>query len=215
MTNDLFVSKVFVLLLIATIGDLLVPFFLAPFGKGYSHSKMVMSILGNKNYPLHPVYNTWLVLAGVMFLLSAIRLYVLYVPISKPLATCLLISLTVYAIGACILSGLFSVGATKELTTLPEKIHGYGSVIGFFILQFAPLILSGLLFIQREPLYAVMALICFILALASFVFFVMADKSKFIGTFIENEGIWQRLCLLFLYLPFALLSIKELLFAKY
>ena len=207
--SNFFKNKEFVFLIIATTGDLLAPLLLAPFYKGYSHRKMVMSILGNKNYPLHAVYNTWLVLVGFLFLSGAVWLYILYAPISKFLATYLLLSFTVYAIGACVLSGLFPVGMTKELTTLPEKVHGYGSVIGFFILLFAPLILSGLLFIQCENYFAVMALICFILALASFVFFVMSDKAKFIGTFIENEGIWQRLCLLFAYLPFTILSIKK------
>lgn len=214
MTTNFFHEQSVCFLLIATIGDLLMPFFLSPFCKDYSHSKMVMSVLGNKNHPIHALYNTWLVLAGILFLISGVRLYALYAPTSKFLATCLLISFTIYAIGACILSGLFSVGVTKELTTLSEKIHGYGSVIGFFILIFAPLVLSGLLFMQHENYFAVVALICFFLALASFVIFVMADKPEFCGTFIENEGIWQRLCLLFAYLPFATLAIKMLLQLK-
>lgn len=204
------IGKVSIVMLIATVGDLLVPFLLAPFCKGYNHSKMVMSVLGNKNYPLHAAYNTWLVLAGIMFLISAAKLYATYVSVSKNLAACLSVSFIVYAIGGCILSGLFSVGMTKELTTVPEKIHGYGSVIGFFALLFAPLILFCLLYKIHEISFAVIALLCFIFALGSFVLFVMADKPKFIGTFIENEGVWQRVCLMFAYLPFTVLAVKEL-----
>lgn len=204
------ISKVPVVLLIATVGDLLVPFLFAPFCKGYNHSKMLMSVLGNKNYPLHAAYNTWLVLAGIMFLISAAKLYTTYVSVSKSLAACLTISFIIYAVGGCILSGLFSVGMTKELTTVPEKIHGYGSVIGFFVLLFAPLILSCLLYKTHEISFAIIALLCFIFALGSFVLFVMADKPRIIGTVIENEGVWQRLCLMFAYLPFTVFSIKEL-----
>ncbi|WP_249168609.1 DUF998 domain-containing protein [Alkaliphilus sp. B6464] len=203
-------SKVYIFLLIATVGDLLLPFLLAPFYTGYNPSKMVMSLLGNKNYPLHIIYNIWLVLAGILFLLSAVNLYILFAPVSKTLTICLTVSLAVYAIGACILSGLFSVGITKELVTMPEKIHGYGSVIGFFVLLFAPLILSCMLFKMRDVTFAVIALLCFFLAVGSFALFIMADKTRFLGTFIENEGIWQRLCLLFVYLPFTVLSIRQL-----
>lgn len=207
-------SKVYLFLVIATVGDLLIPLLLAPFCTGYNSSKMVMSLLGNKNSPVHILYNFWLVSAGILFLLSALNLYVLFAPTSKILAFCLSVSLAVYAVGACILSGLFSVGTTKELVTIPEKIHGYGSVIGFLFLLFAPLILSSVLFKTNDVMLAVIALLCFLLTVGSFVLFIMADKTRFLGTFIENEGLWQRLCLLFAYLPFTILSIKQLFLAQ-
>ena len=39
----------------------------------------------------------------------------------------------------------------------------------------------------------------------------MSDKEKFAGTFIANEGLWQRLNLFFMYLPCAIISVKSLL----
>lgn len=204
-------SNVCILLLIATVGDLLIPFLLSPFYNGYNSSKMVMSILGNKSSPVHIVYNIWLVSAGILFLTGAVNLYILFAPVSKTLALCLFLSLAVYAVGACVLSGLFSVGTTKELVTVSEKIHGYGSAVGFLILLFAPLIFSCVLFKMNDVGFAVIALLCFLFAVGSFALFIMADKTRFSGTVIENEGIWQRLCLLFAYLPFTIMSVKQLL----
>jgi len=38
----------------------------------------------------------------------------------------------------------------------------------------------------------------------------MADKAEFKDTWIENEGLWQRLTLMCMYLPFVIVSIQEL-----
>lgn len=48
----------YILLLVATIGDLLVPFFLAPFSGKYNHLTMVMSLLGNPNHNYYAEYVT-------------------------------------------------------------------------------------------------------------------------------------------------------------
>ena len=54
----------------------------------------------------------------------------------------------------------------------------------------------------------VLSLICFILAIAFFVLFVMADKPNYKGTIIAFEGLWQTLSLLFMYCPIAILSLN-------
>lgn len=55
--------------------------------------------------------------------------------------------LIIYALGGCILSGLFPVSETKAMETLSAKIHGFGSVLGFLALTFAPLVVA--LFISK------------------------------------------------------------------
>lgn len=115
-----------------------------------------------------------------------------------------------YAIGACILSGIFSVGETKELATISEKIHGYGSVIGFFLLTFLPLIISLLSFRSNDLTIGFISLLFFVFSLVFFSLFVMADKERFAQTVISNEGLWQRLCLLCMYAPIVIISIKKL-----
>lgn len=201
----------FYLLVIAAVGDLLIPFLLAPFCDKYNHMTMVMSLLGNRNTPVHGIYNTWLVLAGILFLLGNLKLYALYAPTSGILSALLFCMITVYALGGCILSGLFSVGETKELLTVSEQIHGYGSVLGFSLLAFTPLLL-GLLSIRSGQLpMGIMLLFCFVLAVGFFAVFVMADKEQFAHTIISKEGLWQRLSLLCMYVPIVSISLKNIL----
>lgn len=201
----------FILLLIATIGDLVIPYLVAPFCKKYSHVKMVMSLLGRHNTPVHTIYNLWLIAAGIMLILGSLRLYPLFSPISAILTKILLLCILLYAAGACILSGIFPVGETKTLTTVPEKIHGYGSASGFLVLLLVPLIIGILSLHSNKPAYATTSLLSFALAILFFTLFVMADKERFSDTIISNEGLWQKLSLLFMYTPLITVSLKNLL----
>ena len=115
-----------------------------------------------------------------------------------------------FAVGAGILSGIFSVNEKKEDRNLASKIHGVASSLGFIALAFSPLFLSILSFGQHETILGILAAVCFALGLVCFVLFVMADKAKFKDTWIENEGLWQRLTLMCMYLPFVIVSIQEL-----
>ena len=168
--------------------DLVIPFLLAPTYPGYRHTRQVMSVLGNRSAPFHTVYTLWLRSGGLSLALAAI--------------------LIIYALGGCILSGLFPVSETKAMETLSAKIHGFGSVLGFLALTFAPLVVALFYFKGRQTSLALCALTCFILALVFFVLFVMADKPRFAHTVIAWEGLWQRLTLLFMYLPLALLCAR-------
>lgn len=117
--------------------------------------------------------------------------------------------IVIYAVGGCILSGIFSVGETKSLETLSAKIHGYGSVIGFLLLTLAPLFVGLYFFKVSNGLLGILSLICFIFAIVFFALFVMADKPNYRGTIIAFEGLWQRLSLLSMYLPIAALCIFQ------
>jgi len=63
------------LLVIAAVGDLIIPFILAPFCNKYNHLTMVMSSLGNRNCPLHFIYNLWLIIAGILFVIGSVKLH--------------------------------------------------------------------------------------------------------------------------------------------
>ena len=142
-------NKVLDLLPFLLIGDLVLPFLLAPTYRGYNHLMQVMSALGNPIAPLHILYNIWLIVLGIGILLCNFKLYPVIAEKSSSIAIMLFAIICIYAIGACILSGLFPVGETKELKTISSKIHGYGSAIGFMFLIFAPLFI-GLYFFKRE-----------------------------------------------------------------
>ena len=188
--------------------DLVIPFLLATTCPGYRHTRQVMSVLGNRSAPFHTVYTLWLLFLGTAILLTCAQLCPLLWGRSGGLSLALAAILIIYALGGCILSGLFPVSETKAMETLSAKIHGFGSVFGFLALTFAPLVVALFYFKGRQTGLALCALTCFILALVFFVLFVMADKPRFAHTVIAWEGLWQRLTLLFMYLPLALLCAR-------
>lgn len=202
-------NRVLDLLPFFLMGDLILPFLLAPAYRGYDHLTQVMSALGNPKAPLHSLYNIWLIVLGIILLLCNFKLYPMIAEKSRSIAVMLFAIMCIYAIGACILSGFFPVGETKELQTLSAKIHGYGSVIGFMLFIFAPLC-TGLYFFKISNRFlGVFSLLCFALSLLCFAFFVMADKPAFQGSMIAFEGLWQRLSLLCMYLPIIALCITR------
>lgn len=81
-------------------------------------------------------------------------------------------------------------------------------------LLFVPLLLSILSFKIKDNKIAIICLICFILALIFFVLFIMSDKPKFQQTIIANEGVWQRLSLLFMYVPLIHIALKNIIFLR-
>lgn len=199
-----------VILLIALLGDFVVPYTIAPFYKGYSHSTFVMSSLGNPNSPVHKIYNLWLIILGVLLLISNRLIYIRYQSISESLTISVIVLLTTFALGAGVISGLFSVNESKEIVTTASKLHGIGASIGFIFLLFVPLMLSILSFKGNTIGSGIFFLLCFILAFIFFILFIIAEKPKFKNTKIEKEGLWQRLTLLFMYLPLICISISEL-----
>ena len=52
--------------------------------------------------------------------------------------------------------------------------------------------------------------IAFVLAMIFFVFFIMGDKENFKGTVFSYEGLWERLSLFFMYVPFLYIAIENL-----
>lgn len=180
--------------------DILLPFLLALPYKGYSPMKSTMSVIGCRQSPLGRVYSLWTILSGIVFVWAGLVMYVEH-PGHPVLRVLLLVLLALYGIGCEIISGLFPVGETKDDMRTPAKIHGVGSVIGFMALLFSPLVLGIVQLRDGGTMAGVFSLVCFVLALAAFALFVMADKPRFRGTFLGNEGLWQRLALVFMYLP--------------
>ena len=201
-------NSIFSILPFLLAADLMIPFLLAPTYKGYSHLMQVMSVLGSSKAPLHSIYNIWLIIFGCTILVSLFQCYSIIAKTSNIISIILCSVIFIYAIGGCILSGFFSVGETKNLETVSAKIHGYGSVIGFLLLTLAPLLIGLYFFKISDGFLGVLSLICFILAIAFFVLFVMADKPNYKGTIIAFEGLWQRLSMLFKYSHLAILSLN-------
>ena len=203
--------------------DLLLPFLLAPFYPGYSHRRQVMSVLGSPESPVRWVYRVWLVALGLLLCAATPDLWAAFGNRSPVLTGLLIAVLCVFALGAGVLAGLFSVNADKTVETAASRIHGVGSVLGFLALAFAPLLVALLAFREGAGGAGVFSLVCFALCLfwmavhyvttrdvCCFTLFVMADKEAWRGTWLAQEGTWQRLTLLFMYLPLALLTAAQL-----
>lgn len=162
----------FMILIIALMCDVLMSFILNPFlknYKGYSHTKKVMSVLGSPNSPVKYFYRLWLVFFGILLLIFTIELQKIYVDTTFNITTIIVILIFIFAISACILSGIFSVNEDKKTITLSSKIHGVGSVLGFVSLIFVPLFFSYLLYESNDLLGMVLSLLSFIFALIFFV----------------------------------------------
>ena len=190
--------------------DLLLPFLLAPFYPGYSHRRQVMSVLGSPESPVRWVYRVWLVALGLLLCAATPDLWAAFGNRSPVLTGLLIAVLCVFALGAGVLAGLFSVNADKAVETAASRIHGVGSVLGFLALAFAPLLVALLAFRDGAGGAGVFSLICFALDVCCFTLFVMADKEAWRGTRLAQEGTWQRLTLLFMYLPLAVLAASQL-----
>ena len=132
------------------------------------------------------------------------------ITVSSVLAVLTFISISAFAVGAGILSGIFSVNESKEKVTIASKIHGAGSAIGFMTLLFFPLLQCILAFKSNDIIQGTVCAIAFVLAMLFFVFFIMGDKENFKDTVFSYEGLWERLSLFFMYVPFLYMAIHNL-----
>ena len=197
-------------LIIAMAGDILVSLILPCFYKEYSSLKMSISALGNPQSPVRIPFNIWMLIEGVLFLIAIPALYNRYNSISGGLTYTMLAFITIFAIGACIFTCFFSVNESKDIVTTASKIHGVGSVVGFMLFLFVPLLVAIFSFKSKDTGMGVVSIVCFIIAFVFFVLFVMSDKPEFSDTIINDEGLWERLNLIFMYLPLLTVSIRQI-----
>lgn len=207
----------FLLLPAACFMDMVLPFVLGGFCPGYRHKTMAMSSLGSKNSPVRRVYNLWLVLAGLMFLGGGYWIFQVYSDVSRSLAAACFICIAVYAVGACILAGIFSVDenpetAAKKRMSLPSLIHGVSAAVGFMSLLVSSCLFGVLLVLDGSVLFAAGCFVFFGAAALFFVLFVMSDKEQFAGTVIDSAGLWQRLTLLCMYVSLLIAAAAQILF---
>lgn len=196
-------------LLIAMAGDIAVSLLLPAFYKDYNILKMSISALGNPQSPVRLPFNIWMLIEGLLFLIAIPGLFSKYESVSKGITITLIIFVAVFAVGSCIFTCFFSVNESKDVVTVASRIHGAGSVIGFMLFLFVPLLIAILSFKSKEGLTGGISIACFVLALLFFALFVMSDKKEFSATVIANEGLWQRLNLLFMYLPLGIVAVRS------
>ena len=172
---------------------------------------MTISALGNSKSPVRLAFNIWMSIEGILFIFAIPAIYNYYNKVSKTIVLVAVVFIVVFAVGACIFTSFFSVNETKDVVTTASKIHGAGSVVGFILFLFVPLLLAILSFKGNDKICGIISVISFILAFVFFVLFILADKPEFSNTIVAKEGLWQRMNLLFMYLPLGYISVKILL----
>jgi hypothetical membrane protein len=196
-------------IIVVVIGEMVVPMILSAFYKGYNQTTDAISALGSPNSPVRIPFNIWMFIAGTLLILSLPSIFTQYKNISGFLSVMLIVFIGIFAVGACIFSCFFSVNENKEVITTASKIHGIGSVTGFMLMLFVPLLIAVLSFKNNDRLVGIISIVLFLCAMSFFVLFIMADKPEFADTAIAKEGLWQRLSLLFMYLPLLIVAIKS------
>ncbi len=199
-----------IIILIAMIGDLVVSFILSFFYGEYSNLKMSISALGNPSSPVRSTFNIWMLIEGILFLMALPAVNKEFRPISGKITNVLLAFIIIFAVGACIFTCFFSVNESKEVVTTASKIHGAGSVVGFMLFLFVPLLVGILHFKDQNRIMGSVSIICFVMSLVFFTLFVMSDKEEFKNTVIAYEGLWQRLNLIFMYLPVVITAVRKI-----
>ena len=211
--RNLLDSRLFHMILLFTIiGEFFLPWILGQFYAGYNGTIMVMSVLGSPGSPVRLVYNLWLLWLGG-FLTFTASAYYLSLRVTFPvLAVLMFLSIGIFAVGAGLISGFFSVNESKDIVTTASKIHGVSAAIGFMALLFFPLLHGIVSFKQEDIIGGIISISSFVLSLVFFVCFVMGDKGHFQTTFLKYEGLWERLTLFCMYVPFIFRAISSLLF---
>lgn len=200
------------ILLFTIIGEFIVPWILEQFYSEYNGMKMVMSVLGSPQSPVRLVYNLLLVWLGG-FLAYAAGVYFMSFRANFPvLAVFMLLSIGFFAVGAGLISGFFSVNESKYIVTTASKIHGISAAIGFMALLLFPLLNGIVSFKQNGTLEGIISISSFVLSLIFFACFVMGDKEQFQNTPLKYEGLWERLTLFCMYIPFVYKSMSNLFF---
>ncbi len=195
-------------LLLTIIGEFLLPWILKHFYPGYDSKMMVMSALGSPESPVRIIYNIWLIWLGCFLSFTATVYYSAYKENYHFLSIIMMLSVLLFAVGAGLLSGIFSVNESKDVVTVASKIHGAGAAVGFMALLFFPLLCSVIAFRQTDRLFGFVCLFAFLLAFVCFACFIMGDKEEFAKTVLGYEGLWERLTLFFMYVPFVYKAAK-------
>ena len=201
------------LLLFTIIGEFFLPWILGRYYDGYNSKTMVMSALGSPQSPVRSVYNAWLIWIRCFFLFTSAAYFFAVKTEHLVLAVFLSLSIGIFAVGAGLVSGMFSVNERKDIVTAASMIHGVSAAAGFMALLFFPLLHGILSFKEKDMVFVVVSILSFILALLFFACFVMGDKEQFQNTVLRYEGLWERMTLFCMYVPFGYKAVQNLLFS--
>jgi hypothetical protein len=185
--------KIFLLiLLVATLCDLVIPVIIGLQYPRYNHLYDPISALGTDGSPVQK-YQCWnLIIVGFLLMLFVTGQYRLF----ESLRWCHILyiaGIVLYGLGT-VVAGFFPEDPVGVDETVSGKIHGIASGIGFIFLILNPLWAVWIReFKGVGPIHG----IALVLALATFALFILSEN-RHTGVF-KYTGLWQRLNLVVLY----------------
>lgn len=204
----------FYLLILAVISELALPFILGRFLPGYNQIEMLISNFGETGMPTKWAFKIWEVINGTLFVLSAPAFYERFRGTSAPLALWTGILIALFGIGDCIITGLVDRAATTEEVGFTSLLHNYASGAGFVALLIGTFLLIRLYYMEHNSFMVIALPIIFVLS-SIFMFLFAMPKIPIASDFqVAHRGLWQRLNLLLLYLPFLMVAVGNLNSAK-
>lgn len=204
----------FYLLIIAVISELVLPFVLGRYIKGFSQIEMLISNFGETGMPTKMAFKIWEIINGCLFILAAPAFYARFEHTSQPLAMWTAICIAIFGLGDCIITGLVDRANSTAEVGFTSLLHNYASGAGFVALLIGTFLLIWLFYLEHNIGMVIAFIIIFILS-SIFMFLFAMPKIPIINAFqVSHRGLWQRLNLLFLYLPFLIIAVKNVSFMK-
>ncbi|BCA85617.1 membrane protein [Enterococcus saigonensis] len=200
----------FYLLLLAIISEIALPFILAKYYPNYSQINDLISTFGETGSPTKSAFKIWEIINGVLFVSSAPAIFERFKETNPQLAFVLSIMVVLFGIGDCIITGVFDRAANSSEVDFTSLLHNYASGAGFVALLIGTLLLF--LLYRQESNFPMTVLLPFIFVAALIFMFLFAmPKIPIISQFqVSHRGLWQRLNLWFLYLPYFISALQSL-----
>ena len=181
-----------IILLVASIADLLVPAIIATQYPGYNHFSQTISTLGTSVSPVKKYQCLNLIIVGSLFIIFSVGqglllrymawYHVLYI-----------LGIGVFGLGT-IMAGIFPEDPLGAGESVSGKIHGISSGMGFIFLILNPL---WALWIQEFKSLRIINEIIFPLAVISFVLFIVSEKKS--SGILKYTGFFQKIIMIILY----------------
>ena len=181
-----------VILLLATLGDLLVPIIIGVEYPGYNHLIDTISTLGTSNSPVQKFQCINLIAVGILFIIFSVGQGLAFTQI-KWCHRLFVLGIVLFGVGT-ILAGIFPEDPKGIAETISGKIHGIASGLGFIFLILNPL--WAIWIVEFKDLKYV-NITLFILAILTFILFVTSENID--SGILQYTGLFQRLNLTILY----------------
>lgn len=199
----------FFIFILAILSELCVPFILAHFYPNYHPLNGLISDFGTNNSPVQNYFKFWQLIDGILFLLGIPSFFYRFQHTSVIFSKWLSIMIAIFALGDCICTSIFDRSTGTEFN-LAGLIHEYASGLGFIAFLVGTFILIKLYLLENNQSMVIFLIIIFIISTLFMILFASPNIPILKTMNIPYRGLWQRANLFFLYLPFLVVAIKDI-----